>query len=80
VFAYVAAYIYEQDAPIAERRAQALTLDRGLLAELLGQAELRELIDPRVLDELEAELAHLTPERQARDADELHDLLRDSAT
>ncbi len=76
VFAYVAAYIYEQDAPIAERRAQALTLDRGLLAELLGQAELRELIDPRVLDELERELAHLGPERQARDADELHDLLR----
>ncbi|MGB5830674.1 MAG: helicase-related protein, partial [Thiohalocapsa sp.] len=76
VFAYVAAYIYEQDAPIAERRAQALTLDRGLLAELLGQAELRELLDPRVLDELERELAHLDPERQARDADELHDLLR----
>jgi len=76
VFAYVAAYIYEQDAPLAERRAQALTLDRELLAELLGQAELRELIDPDVLAELEAELQHLVPERQARDADELHDLLR----
>ncbi len=76
VFDYVAAYIYEQDAPIAERRAQALTLDRGLLAELLGQAELRELLDPQVLEELEAELAHLTPERRARDANELHDLLR----
>ena len=76
VFAYVAAYIYEQDAPIAERRAQALTLDRGLLAELLGEAELRELIDPRALDELEHELQHLAPNRQARDADELHDLLR----
>jgi len=76
VFAYVAAYIYEQDAPIAERRAQALALDRGLLAELLGEAELRELIDPQVLDALEAELQHLEPGRQARDADELHDLLR----
>ncbi|ESQ12490.1 MAG: hypothetical protein N838_16725 [Thiohalocapsa sp. PB-PSB1] len=76
VFAYVAAYIYEQDAPIAERRAQALTLDRGLLAELLGQTELRELLDPTVLDELERELAHLVPERQARDIDEVHDLLR----
>ncbi len=76
VFAYVAAYIYEQDAPLAERRAQALTLDRELLAELLGQAELRELIDPEVLAELEAELQHLAPERRARDADELHDLLR----
>ena len=55
VFAYVAAYIYEQDAPLAERKAQALTLDRNLLAELLGQAELRELIDPQVLAELEDE-------------------------
>jgi ATP-dependent Lhr-like helicase len=76
VFAYVAAYIYEQDAPLAERRAQALTLDRALLAELLGQAELRELIDPDVLAALERELQHLDPDRAARDADELHDLLR----
>ncbi|WPL17122.1 putative ATP-dependent helicase Lhr [Thiorhodovibrio winogradskyi] len=76
VFAYVAAYIYEQDAPLAERRAQALTLDRQLLAELLGQAELRELIDPAVIAEVEAQLQYLQPERQARDADELHDLLR----
>ena len=76
VFAYVAAYLYEQDAPLPERRAQALTLDRGLLAELLGQAELRELIDPLVLDELEAEVQHRADGRRARDADELHDLLR----
>ncbi|MGM0554024.1 MAG: DEAD/DEAH box helicase [Pseudomonadota bacterium] len=76
VFAYVAAYIYEQDAPMAERKAQALTLDRGMLAELLGQAELRELIDPEALAELEAELAHTTEATQVRDADELHDLLR----
>ena len=76
VFAYVAAYIYEQDAPLAERKAQALTLDRNLLSELLGQAELRELIDPAVMAELEAELQHLAAGRQARDADEVHDLLR----
>jgi ATP-dependent Lhr-like helicase len=76
VFAYVAAYIYEQDAPLAERRAQALTLDRHLLADLLGQAELRELIDADVLATLEAELQCLQADRQARDADELHDLLR----
>ena len=67
VFAYVAAYLYEQDAPLAERRAQALTLDRGLLTELLGQAELRELIDTEVLADLEAELQHLTDGRRARD-------------
>ena len=76
VFAYVAAYIYEQDAPLAERKAQALTLDRQLLGELLGQAELRELIDPEVMAQLEAELQRRVPERHARDADEVHDLLR----
>ncbi len=76
VFAYVANYLYEQDAPLPERKAQALTLDRGLLAELLGQAELRELLDPEVLDELHAELQHLADDYRARDADELHDLLR----
>ncbi|MCB1800587.1 MAG: DEAD/DEAH box helicase [Gammaproteobacteria bacterium] len=76
VFAYVAAYIYEQDAPLAERRAQALTLDRNLLGELLGQAELRELIDGEVLQQLEQELQRLVAARHARDADEVHDLLR----
>jgi ATP-dependent Lhr-like helicase len=76
VFAYVAAHIYEQDAPLAERRAQALTLDRHLLAELLGHTELRDLIDPLALAELEADLQHLAEDRRARDAEELHDLLR----
>src|SRR2546430_10471755 len=46
-FSYVAAFMYEGDAPLAERRAQALTLDRRMLAELLGAEELRQLIDPR---------------------------------
>lgn len=76
VFAYVAAYLYEQDAPLAERKAQALTLDRSLLSELLGQAELRELIDADVLAELEDELQFLDVDRHARDADDVHDLLR----
>ena len=80
VFAYVAAYLYEQDAPLAERRAQALTLDRSLLAELIGQEGFRELIDPEALAVLEAELQHLGPDgdqaHPARDPNELHDLLR----
>ncbi|MDJ0740997.1 MAG: DEAD/DEAH box helicase [Gammaproteobacteria bacterium] len=76
VFAYVAAYIYEQDSPLAERKAQALTLDRNLLSELLGREELRELIDAEVLERLELELQHLVDDRVARDADEVHDLLR----
>ena len=45
LFDYVATYMYEGDTPTAERRAAALSLDRDLLRELLGQEELRELID-----------------------------------
>jgi ATP-dependent Lhr-like helicase len=76
LFDYVAGYMYEGDAPLAERRASALTLDRELLAELLGSDELRELIDPDALDDLELELQRLVDDRRARDADEVHDLLR----
>jgi ATP-dependent Lhr-like helicase len=76
LFGYVAQFMYEGDSPIAERRAAALTLDQGLLAELLGRAELRELLDPDVLVELEAELQRLAPDRRARDAEGVVDLLR----
>ena len=57
LFDYVATYMYEDDTPPAERRAQALSLDRDLLRELLGQEELRDLIDPGALDEVEALVA-----------------------
>jgi ATP-dependent Lhr-like helicase len=76
VFAYVAAYLYEGDSPLAERKAQALALDRKLLRELLGQEELRELLDAAVIDEVEEELQRLAPERRARHVDAVHDLLR----
>ncbi len=76
VFDYVAAFLYEGDAPLAERKAQALTLDRSLLRELIGGGELRELLDLDVLDEVEAELQQLTEDRKARSTDEIHDLLR----
>jgi len=76
LFDYVAAYMYEGDAPLAERRAQALTLDRDLLRELLGQEELRELLDPAALADLELALQGLADERHATTADQLHDLLR----
>ena len=75
-FGYVGAFMYEGDAPLAERRAQALSLDRRLLAELLGQDELRDLIDEGALADLELELQHLADDRRARDADGVHDLLR----
>jgi ATP-dependent Lhr-like helicase len=76
LFGYVAAFMYEGDSPVAERRAAALSLDQGLLAELLGRAELRELLDPDVLAELERELQRLTDDRKARDAEGVADLLR----
>ena len=76
LFGYVAQFVYEGDSPIAERRAAALALDQGLLAELLGRAELRELLDPEVLAEIEATLQRTDPERRARDAEGVADLLR----
>ncbi|HKF76335.1 MAG TPA: DEAD/DEAH box helicase [Candidatus Dormibacteraeota bacterium] len=75
LFDYVGQYLYEGDAPLAERRAQALTLDRELLAELLGSEELRELLQPAAIADLELELQGLVPGRSPRDADEAHDLL-----
>ncbi|MDH2425155.1 ATP-dependent helicase [Sphaerisporangium sp. TRM90804] len=74
LFAYVGAFMYEGDAPLAERRAQALSLDTHLLAELLGEADLRELLDPDVVADTERELARL--DRPLRDAEALADLLR----
>ncbi len=76
LFGYVGQFMYEGDSPLAERRAQALSLDPALLAELLGQTELRELLDPDALEELEQELQRLTPDRQARDLEGVADLLR----
>ena len=71
LFSYIATYMYEDDTPAAERRAQALSLDRDLLRELLGQEELRDLLDPAALADVEAQLAG-----DPRSPDELHDLLR----
>jgi ATP-dependent Lhr-like helicase len=76
LFGYVAAFMYEGDSPLAERRAAALSLDPTLLAELLGRAELRELLDPKVLDQTELELQRLAPDRKARDLEGVVDLLR----
>src|SRR4051812_20679564 len=70
LFDYVATYMYEDDTPLAERRAQALALDRDLLKELLGQEELRDLIDPLALEEVEEDLRG-----SPRSPDQLHDFL-----
>ena len=76
LFDYVATYMYEGDAPNAERRAAALSLDRELLRELLGQEELRELIDAGALAQVEDQLQHLTDAARATGRDSVHDLLR----
>ncbi len=76
LFRYVGAFMYEGDAPLAERRAQALALDSALLAELLGQAEMRELLDPVVIEETEQELQRLAPDRLCRNAEAVADMLR----
>ncbi|MYT29439.1 MULTISPECIES: ATP-dependent helicase [unclassified Streptomyces] len=76
LFGYVAQFLYEGDSPLAERRAAALSLDSRLLAELLGRAELRELLDARVLAELEAELQWRTEDRRVKDVEGVADVLR----
>ena len=75
LFGYVANFIYDGDAPLAERRAQALSVDQAQLRELLGDAELRELLDPGVLETLEGQLQALDPSHHVRSGDGLHDLL-----
>jgi ATP-dependent helicase Lhr and Lhr-like helicase len=77
LFDYVATYMYEGDTPNAERRAAALSLDRDLLRELLGQEELRDLIDPGALEEVEDDLQFRSERRRVATRDHLHDMLRE---
>ncbi|MGH2873502.1 MAG: Lhr family ATP-dependent helicase, partial [Solirubrobacteraceae bacterium] len=76
LFDYIATYMYEGDTPSAERRAAALSLDRELLRELLGQEELRELIEPSALERVEADLQCLSEQARATGRDGLLDVLR----
>ncbi|HXE08891.1 MAG TPA: DEAD/DEAH box helicase, partial [Acidobacteriaceae bacterium] len=75
LFSYVANYIYDGDAPLAERRAQALSIDQEQLRELMGDADLRELLDARAIEETEEQLQALTDGYRARGVDGVHDLL-----
>ncbi|WP_328618681.1 DEAD/DEAH box helicase [Amycolatopsis sp. NBC_00355] len=76
LFGYIGMFLYETDAPLAERRAAALSLDSGLLAELLGTEAIRELLDPEAVSEVERSLQRLEPDRHARSAEDTADLLR----
>ena len=75
LFSYVANYIYDGDAPLAERRAQALSIDQEQLRELLGDADLRELLDANAIEETEEQLQMFAPDYRARSMDGVHDLL-----
>ena len=75
LFGYVANYLYEGDAPLAERRAQALSVDQAQLRELLGNAELRDLLDPDAIADVEQQAQHLDERYRVRSVDGLHDLL-----
>ncbi len=76
LFGYVSEFLYEGDSPLAERRAAALTLDPTLLGELLGQTDLRDLLEPEAIAAVVAQLQHLTDERRARRPEDAADLLR----
>jgi ATP-dependent Lhr-like helicase len=75
LFSYVANYIYDGDAPLAERRAQALSIDQDQLRELLGDADLRELLDAAAIEETEEQLQCVVEGYKARNVDGVHDLL-----
>jgi len=76
LFGYVGSFVYEGDVPLAEKKAAALSLDTTLLAELLGTDGLRQLLDPAVIADTEADLQGLSPDRRAQTAEQLFDLIR----
>lgn len=76
LFSYLATFMYEGDSPLAERRAQALALDPDLMAQLLGEAQLRDLLAAEAIAEIEDRLQLLVPDRQPRTLDQAADALR----
>ncbi|MFB9241340.1 ATP-dependent helicase [Massilia antarctica] len=76
LFGYVAEFMYETDTPLAERRTSVLALDSGLLADLLGQVDLGELLDPVIINHVGGELQRLVPSHQAKGMEGVADLLR----
>ena len=76
LFEYVAEHLYDGDAPAAERRAAALSLDPALLAELLGSSGLRDLLDPAVLVQTQQRLQRTGERYRACGVEGVADLLR----
>jgi ATP-dependent Lhr-like helicase len=76
LFGYVGEFVYEGDVPLAEKKAAALSLDAGLLAELLGKDGLQQLLDPEVIADTEADLQQLSEQRRAGTTEQFYDLIR----
>jgi len=74
VFGYVAAFLYEGDSPLAERRAAALSLDADLLSQLLGPTELRDILDTDAITATERQVGRW--DFDIADTEGLLDLLR----
>jgi len=77
LFGYVAEFMYGTDVPLAERRASVLSLDSGLLGDLLGQVDLGEMLDAAVVEQVDRELQRLAPDRRAHGKEGIADLLRE---
>ena len=76
LYRYTGTFMYEGDLPMAERRAQSLALDPALLSSVLGSLDLRELLDPGIVAQVQAELQHTADGHRARDVTELAALPR----
>lgn len=76
LFGYVAEFMYQSDAPLAERRASVLSLDSELLRNLLGQVDPGNYSTRRSFA-VEEELQRLAPRRRAKGEEGLFDLLRE---
>ena len=74
---FISIYMYEWDAPKAERQLHGLSVSRELLQDLLRDVALDELLKPEAIDEVRARLQHTASTTQARTPQELAVLLQE---
>ena len=68
---FISIYMYEWDAPKAERQLQTLAANRDLLQELLQDIDLADLLRPEAVAEVRERLQHTAPAVQVRTLEEL---------
>lgn len=76
LFGYVAEHLYEGDLPHAERNHALLSVDSGLLSELLGMPDQLALLDSRAIAQVQLEAQRLLPDRKLSGAEGAAELLR----